>query len=181
LEIFSADATLGLAVLMYWGSASFPTARSKIIQPVLRSALWRKLIQQFPEPVGVVTPSFLEFICRLGFNQICIGVENEDVRVAMDVGEPGQESLIRILLAHADFHRDVVPVSKRHDVRMQAKKRVHKMAPTAPFASNLNKDISPGSSGLCTDHSEVFFRITPRIISINHFIARLQRGRFLRE
>jgi len=145
------------------------------------SALRSELIEQFPEPLGVVAVSLFEFIRRLGFNQVCIGVENEDMRVAMDVGVPRQESLIWILLAHANFHGHVVLVSKRHEVRMLVKEGIHGMAPTAPFAPDHNKDISVRPFGFCTNYREVFFRITLRIIAISHLLARFRDRRFLCE
>src|ERR1700756_2264271 len=154
---------------------------SKGNKAALTSAFGLKLIEQFPEALGVVTLSVFEFICRFGLNQVCIGVENEDMRVAMDIGKPRQESLIWILLAHADFHRHVVLVSKRREVRVLAKEGVHGMAPTAPFTPDHNKDISLRPPGLRADHRKVFFRVTPRVIPVNHFIVRLRRVRFLYE
>ena len=74
-------------------------------------------------------------------NQISMRIQNEDVRIPMNIREARQKVSVGIFLAHAHFHENIVLVAKCLKIGMLVKEVVQNMAPGARLAADDDEDI----------------------------------------
>jgi hypothetical protein len=75
-------------------------------------------------------------------DQLFISIQNEDMRVSVNLGILRQESSIQIFSAHVDLHQHIVLVSECRQIRMFMEEIIHNVAPAAPLATHDHKDIA---------------------------------------
>ena len=98
----------------------------------------------------------LQEICGLGVKELTVGIEDEQVGIALGLGIVAEEGLVFVVGIPVDVDYDVVLFEGRGEGRVFVERTVEQMAPGAPVASDIEEDVLVPGLGLGFGGGQVF-------------------------